>query len=218
MKNNPWRCKLVHSFTLIELLVVIAIIALLAGLILPNLASVRERARRVNCLSNMNGIWKSISAWGLSPEDSFRPSFPQTNIVGPGGELTAVGGITPELFICPTEAGNSRGVIKPATALSNVCMSNSSYCYFSGRRDTDGDKVILCDQNNFTNVAGVVQGIVGSPSSWGGNHDGVGGNVVKVAGSGAWVDSTNVVNSKASVTNPIMVAAFDTNGITVYFY
>ena len=143
-----------HSFTLIELLVVIGIIALLAALILPNLAMVQERARRVNCLANLNGIWKSISAWGLDPVDPFRPLFPETNIVGPNGVLTPIGGITPELFICPTAAGNygSRGYSKPANVLSNVTVSNSSYVYYVGRRDTDGDKVILADQNGPTNI------------------------------------------------------------------
>jgi len=60
-----------RGFTLIELLVVIAIIAILAAILFPVFAKVREKARQTTCLSNLKQMGLAVLEYNQDYDDTY---------------------------------------------------------------------------------------------------------------------------------------------------
>jgi prepilin-type N-terminal cleavage/methylation domain-containing protein len=99
MKNKHYN----FGFTLIELLVVIAIIAILAAILFPVFAKVREKARQTACLSNEKQIGLAYMQYVQDYDETFE--FSQTfGVAGAGW----AGRVYPyvkskQVYICPDD-------------------------------------------------------------------------------------------------------------------
>jgi prepilin-type N-terminal cleavage/methylation domain-containing protein/prepilin-type processing-associated H-X9-DG protein len=107
MKENSGRRLGKGGFTLIELLVVIAIIAILASLLLPALASAKERGKRIQCMSNLKQINYSLQMYA-GENKNYLPNLPSDDggywawdIPGYAAQDMLGNGSTWQIFFCP---------------------------------------------------------------------------------------------------------------------
>jgi len=113
------------GFTLIELLVVIAIIAILAAILFPVFAKVREKARQASCGSNMHQIGLAITQYNQDYDEKY-PAREYNNTVAQSWRLAVSPYIkSVAVFACPS---NPTGSVLAADgfATSYACNYNSA--------------------------------------------------------------------------------------------
>jgi len=97
------------GFTLIELLVVIAIIAILAAILFPVFAKVREKARQNACLSNMKQLGLGFAQYTQDYDEKFPCGLFQAAAAGGNSGCGWAGQIFPyiksnQVFQCPDDS------------------------------------------------------------------------------------------------------------------
>ena len=78
----------------------LAFIPILAGLMLPALAKAKDRAQRINCVSNMKQIGLAARMWSNDHGGKFPPDFASMS-----NEL-----FTPKILVCPGDSSKTRAM------------------------------------------------------------------------------------------------------------
>jgi prepilin-type N-terminal cleavage/methylation domain-containing protein/prepilin-type processing-associated H-X9-DG protein len=132
--SNRKLRKSEDGFTLIELLVVIAIIAILAAILFPVFAKVREKARQTTCLSNEKQLALVMLEYAQDYDEQFPTPFWYDGAENPsgGGTISALTGYLAQktsdgtpvpILVCPDDTvprvfeGNAPATYTPSIAL-----------------------------------------------------------------------------------------------------
>jgi type II secretory pathway pseudopilin PulG len=145
----------VVAFTLLEVVAVLMVIGILAVMLIPAYSTVRMRAQRVSCVSNLKNLY--VAANAHTQDRQSWPQIPTTNLQSPGyanGWIEALRpyGIGPKNWVCPTVQDLLRGnapasridyLAMPFAATATAPYRYPTHPWFVERADVHGDGQML---------------------------------------------------------------------------
>lgn len=138
------------GFTLIELLVVIAIIAILAAILLPVLASAKEKGKRAKCMSNLHQIGMALQIYANDNQD-YLPEWSASDPSAGQALWDLAWSIAAGIASSGTNSNNQmRDALYCPGGFTTVQNNSFWWNYTSGHRVTSYQFILVRDRKNPT--------------------------------------------------------------------